>query len=124
MNSNIRKLTTVKKITKIEPILEQDNIVLINLDNGWKVLANKDKFNVGDYCIYFEYDSIIPEDFEKKVKIPDCYINPYNAQYALVPEDKRSHVKKRQNILQNMMENQFLVLIQYLNNLKNLKQKQ
>ena len=58
--NNKRALAYTTKILKIEPINGADNIELATV-NGWKVIAKKGEFNVGDFCVYFEIDSKLPE---------------------------------------------------------------
>lgn len=55
-----RKLASIQKITNVEPIEGKDRIVLATIQ-GWKVIVGKDQFNVGDNCVYFEIDSILPD---------------------------------------------------------------
>lgn len=54
-----RALAHVEKIVNIQPIEGADNIELITV-LGWKCIAKKHEFNVGDYCVYFEIDSKLP----------------------------------------------------------------
>ena len=54
-----RALAHVEKIVNIQPIEGADNIELITV-LGWKCIAKKKEFNVGDYCVYFEIDSKLP----------------------------------------------------------------
>ncbi len=56
-----RKLAHVEKIDWIRPISGADNIELCGI-LGWQcIIAKKDNFNVGDYVIYCEVDSVVPE---------------------------------------------------------------
>ena len=54
-----RKLATIRKIKNIEPIPGADKIDLATID-GWKVVVKKDEFCIGDLCVYFEIDSVLP----------------------------------------------------------------
>jgi RNA ligase (TIGR02306 family) len=60
-----RKLATVRRIAKIEPIEGADRIVKATID-GWELVTQKDNYKVGDLCVYFEIDSFLPvrEEFE------------------------------------------------------------
>jgi RNA ligase (TIGR02306 family) len=62
---SIRKLVTIRKILEIIPIKDADFIELVRVD-GWKSVVKKNDFKVGDYGVYFEYDSFLPieERFE------------------------------------------------------------
>lgn len=55
-----RKLVTIRKIKDLLPIPGADRIEIAQID-GWKVVAKKGEFAVGDPCVYFEIDSFLPE---------------------------------------------------------------
>lgn len=55
-----RKLVTVRKIEAIYPIDGADLIEEVKVD-GWSVVAQKGIHQVGDYVLYFEIDSFLPE---------------------------------------------------------------
>jgi RNA ligase (TIGR02306 family) len=55
-----RKLVTVQEIKDVFPIEGADNIERANVLN-WQVVVQKGQFKPGDKCIYFEYDSVLPE---------------------------------------------------------------
>lgn len=57
----MRKLCTVRTISNIEPIEGKDRIVLAQVD-GWQCIVSKEQFKVGDQCMYFEIDSMLPAD--------------------------------------------------------------
>lgn len=57
----MRKLASVQIIKKLEPIDGADFIELATV-LGWHVVVKKDEFHVGDLCVYFEIDSLLPED--------------------------------------------------------------
>lgn len=54
-----RKLASIQRIWKIEPIEGADRIELAYV-LGWQCVVNKGKFNVGDLAVYFEIDSFLP----------------------------------------------------------------
>ena len=56
-----RELAYTAKITDIKPIEGADNIELVTINDGWKCIAKKQEFKVGDTCVYFEIDSKLPE---------------------------------------------------------------
>lgn len=60
-----RKLASIQRIYKIEPIEGADRIELAYV-LGWQCVVNKGQFNVGDLAVYFEIDSFLPirPDFE------------------------------------------------------------
>ncbi len=54
-----RKLASIRLIKAIEPIMDADLIECVSVD-GWKLVAKKGEFQVGDLCVYFEIDSFLP----------------------------------------------------------------
>lgn len=60
----MRKLVTIREITNIEPIINADAIELVILD-GWKCVAKKNEFKIGQSAVYFEIDSALPLDDER-----------------------------------------------------------
>lgn len=54
-----RKLATVRIISDLAPIPEADVIETAHID-GWKCVVKKGEFKVGDLCVFFEIDSILP----------------------------------------------------------------
>jgi len=55
-----RKLVTVRQINTLDPIPGADAIEVAGIE-GWKVVTKKGEFNIGDFCLYFEIDSFLPE---------------------------------------------------------------
>jgi len=61
-----RKLASIQRISKIEPIENADAIEKVSV-LGWHCVARKGEFKEGDLCVYCEIDSLLPEgnpDFE------------------------------------------------------------
>jgi RNA ligase (TIGR02306 family) len=69
----MRKLATIRRIAAVQPIEGADAIEVVTVD-GWKVVSKKGEFQVGDLCVYFEIDSVLPvcEQFEFLRK--GCYV--------------------------------------------------
>lgn len=57
----MRKLAKIVKIDELNPIEGADSIECAVV-GGWKVVAQKGLYNVGDLAIYFEIDSWIPTE--------------------------------------------------------------
>lgn len=55
----MRKLATIEEIIDIQPIENADAIEVATV-KGWKVVVQKDSFQVGEKVVYFEIDSLIP----------------------------------------------------------------
>lgn len=56
----MRKLASVQKVIELSPIEGADRIVEARV-MGWRTIVKKDEFRVGDYCLFFEVDSILPD---------------------------------------------------------------
>ncbi len=54
-----RKLATIQKIAEVQPIENADAIEKVKVKDWWCV-TRKDEFKVGDLCVYFEIDSLLP----------------------------------------------------------------
>ena len=67
-----RKLVTIRKVSKLVPIEGADFIERATVD-GWDLVVKKGEFSEGDLGVYFEIDSVLPEDprfaFLKKMTI-------------------------------------------------------
>jgi RNA ligase (TIGR02306 family) len=60
-----RKLASIRQVSEIRPIEGADRIVVAQID-GWQLITQKDNYQPGDLCVYFEIDSFLPveERFE------------------------------------------------------------
>jgi len=56
-----RKLASVQKIVKLEPIKGADNIEKATV-LGWELVVKKGEFKENDLCVYCEVDSILPDN--------------------------------------------------------------
>jgi hypothetical protein len=56
----MRKLATIQRVDSISLIKGADRIVCITV-KGWELVAKKNEFKVGDKCIFFETDSVLPD---------------------------------------------------------------
>jgi RNA ligase (TIGR02306 family) len=54
-----RKLASIQRIAKIEPIEGADAIERLSI-LGWHCVSQKGTFKEGDLCVYFEVDSLLP----------------------------------------------------------------
>lgn len=54
-----RKLASIQKIWKVEPIEGADRIELVSV-LGWKCVSKKGEFREGNLCVYFEVDAFLP----------------------------------------------------------------
>lgn len=58
----MRKLASVQIIKDVTPIFGADRIELVKI-LGWDVIVGKGEFSVGDKCVFFEIDSVIPATY-------------------------------------------------------------
>ncbi len=56
----MRKLVSIQKIKALEPIKDADAIERAQV-LGWNLVVKKGEFKVGDFCVYCEIDSIMPD---------------------------------------------------------------
>ncbi len=54
-----RKLASIQTIASLAPIPGADAILLAKV-LGWELVVKKTEFQVGDKCVYFEIDSVLP----------------------------------------------------------------
>lgn len=57
----IRKLATIQKVVSISPIEGADRLEMARV-LGWQLVVKKGEFSVGDLGVYFEVDSVIPDN--------------------------------------------------------------
>lgn len=55
-----RKLASIQRVEKVEPIPNADRIEKITV-LGWTLVAKKGEFSKHDKCVYFEIDSLLPD---------------------------------------------------------------
>ena len=56
----MRNLASIQKIVDIQPIEGADKIECVQI-LGWKLVAKKNEFKIGELCVYIEIDSILPK---------------------------------------------------------------
>jgi RNA ligase (TIGR02306 family) len=57
----MRKLASIQKVVHVRPIEGADRIEAVGV-LGWECVSKKGEFREGDPCVYFEIDSLLPED--------------------------------------------------------------
>lgn len=60
METLTRSLASVQKIIKIEPVENSDFLERAFI-LGWEVVVKKGQFKEGDFCVFFEIDSLLPD---------------------------------------------------------------
>lgn len=58
--NNKRELAYVAKVNAVTPILKADRLELVHI-NGWTCVCGKGDFKEGDFGVFFEIDSLLPE---------------------------------------------------------------
>ena len=61
ITEEIRKLASVVIISELSTHPKRDNLVIVN-QNGWSTVLFDKELKIGDKVIYYEIDSVIPED--------------------------------------------------------------
>jgi RNA ligase (TIGR02306 family) len=56
----MRKLASLQTVKHVRPIPGADNIEAVGV-LGWQCVAKKGEFRAGDPCVYFEIDSLLPD---------------------------------------------------------------
>ena len=74
MGRTKRKLASIQYVHDVYPIEGADRIEAIGV-LGWKCVAKKGEFNVGDLCVYFEIDSFLPIRGDFEFLRNSCYRN-------------------------------------------------
>lgn len=60
IEEKVRKLASIQKIESVSDIAGADKIQAATV-KGWQVVIRKGEFKVGDKCVFFEIDSILPK---------------------------------------------------------------
>jgi RNA ligase (TIGR02306 family) len=68
-----RKLATIRTIDRIMEHPRADQIELAFV-GGWQVIVKKGEFKEGDFCVYFEIDSVLPILPEFEFLRKGCYV--------------------------------------------------
>lgn len=56
----MKKLASVREITKINPIIGSENFERAIIDNGWSVVIDKDEYTVGQKVLYIQPGTWVP----------------------------------------------------------------
>lgn len=56
--SEMRKLASIQRVKDLQPIPDADKIEVATI-LGWKIVTKKGEFKIGDYCVFFEIDSLL-----------------------------------------------------------------
>lgn len=61
-----RKLASIQRVLDKAPIFDRDGNPAHSIEQitvlGWRLVAKKGEFDIGDLCVYFEIDSLFPSD--------------------------------------------------------------
>jgi RNA ligase (TIGR02306 family) len=67
----------VEKIVSVEPHPNADRLDLVQVLD-WRCVAQKDSFKVGDLCVYFPIDSLLPQELEDRIFGKDSKVSLTN----------------------------------------------
>lgn len=73
----MRKLASLQRIKNLEPIEGADAIEKATI-LGWNVVVKKGEFNIGDFCVYFEIDSLLPDEPQYEFLKKSSWNSRYN----------------------------------------------
>ncbi len=87
----MRKLASIQTVSDLKPIEGADRIVQATV-MGWNVVVKKDEFEIGDRCVFFEIDSILPDGPEwsefmrsKRFRVKTCKLRGVLSQGLAMP---------------------------------------
>ena len=69
----MRKLASIQRIVGVENHPNADRLDIAQV-LGWKVVAGRGEFAVGDFAVYFEIDSVLPVRPEFEFLRKGCYV--------------------------------------------------
>lgn len=72
----MRKMATIRKISKLVPIEGAEFIEVAEVD-GWKVVVKKGEYEEGDLAVYCEIDSFVPSSIAPFLTAPDRFPKEY-----------------------------------------------
>lgn len=112
-----RKLVSIQSIKSISPIPDADAIEVAEV-LGYKVVVKKGEFKVGDKCVFFEVDSILPvqpwseflkdkNDPSKPIRLKTIKLRKQISQGLALPLSILEYYGK---ILENKNGEKFLIL--------------
>lgn len=79
----MRQLASIQRITAIDPIEGADAIECASV-LGWKVVVKKGEYAVGDLAVYFEIDSVPPDEDQYKFLWRFAEVRPNNFRIKTV----------------------------------------
>lgn len=95
----MRKLASIQRITKLNPIPNADKILQAEI-MGWTVVVGKSEFKVGDLCVFCEIDSVLPKDKDwaqfmkpKKYRVRTCKLRGCLSQGLALPMNVLKGIK-------------------------------
>lgn len=57
----MKKLASIQKITKIEPIKKEETYEIAHVSNlGWPIIVKKNEYKAGDIVVFFHLDAFLP----------------------------------------------------------------
>lgn len=115
----MRDLVSVQKIEELSPIKNADRIEKAGV-LGWNLVVGKEEFAVGDWCVYFEIDCMLPkkEPFEflfregsskaqfrlRTKKLRGVISQGLAMPLSKFPEFEREEIQKRIDIIESAGE--------------------
>ncbi len=98
----MRNLATIQKIEALFPIKGADRIEVATMQGlGWECIVKKGEFKIGDFVIYIEIDSILPDKSEyefmrsRKFRVRTIKLKGQVSQGLIIPINsvRLNHIK-------------------------------
>lgn len=93
----MRKLATIQKVAEIKPIPDADRIDAYRI-NGWWVVDQKEKYQVGDLVVYIEPDAWVPHSLA-----PFLCRGKEPREYNGVPGEKLRTIRLKKQLSQGLL---------------------
>lgn len=118
MNRTERKLASIQKVIDKKDIPGADNIELVYV-LGWQCVARKNEFAIGDLCVYFEIDSLLPthEVFSfmapRKYRVKTVKLMKQVSQGLALPISIMDNFKHKKKLVEGVDVTQDIGVIKY-----------
>jgi hypothetical protein len=100
-----RVLVSAQRITDIKSI--NDDVEILTLNSAWKIFAKPGKYQKEEYVIFFQYDSVIHEDLQNKINIPE--FDSEEIKYMEGPIEKIAIVVKQSFLENDLYSDGFII---------------
>lgn len=96
-----RKLASIRQVNNITKIQNADMIECVTID-GWNCVTKVGEFKVGDLCVYFEIDSILPSSDKRYEFLSKSFKDYNNNEGAIINGHKLRTIKLKGQVSQGL----------------------